>query len=333
MKQAIEKKYAIGIDISKAYFDAAYVEDDVVRHKQFKNNRTGFRNLKKWLRKYKIRTAHFAMEATGRYGLELAMFLHRQGYPVSIINPRQIKAYRDSWLIRSKTDAADALLISKFCRSRDLPLWQPPAREVVAIQDMERRIGSIKKMRTMEVNRLKSGELTKSVEKSIKKHIAFLDDSIKQIKADIKEMIKNHTSLQADVALLTSITGIGEHTAAILIGEVKDIALFDSAPALAAYAGVTPQNQTSGDTVRKKPKMSKVGNARLRAALYYPAMSAMQHNPIVRKFAERLKENGKEGKVLVGAAMRKLLHIIYGVWSSGKPFDPNYEKRSMPLTT
>ena len=333
MKQEIKKRCAIGIDISKAYFDVAYAEDGVKHHQQFQNDKEGFRDLRKWLRKQKVGTAHFAMEATGRYGLKLASFLHRQGYAVSIVNPRQIKAYRDSWLFRNKSDAADALLISKFCRSRDLPLWQPPAREVVAIQDMERRIGSIKKMRTMEVNRLKSGKLTKSVEKSIKKHIAFLDDSIKQINADIKKMIKNHTSLQADVALLTSITGIGEHTAAILIGEVKDITLFGSAPALAAYAGVTPQNQTSGDTVRKKPKMSKVGNARLRAALYYPALSAMQHNPIVKDFAERLKANGKEGKVLVGAVMRKLLHIVYGVWSSGKPFDPNYEKRSMPLTT
>jgi len=331
MKPAIEKEYAIGIDISKAYFDVAYVKDGVKHHRQFKNTKQGFRNLKKWLRKQKVRTPHFAMEATGRYGLKLASFLHRQGYAVSIVNPRQIKAYRDSWLFRNKSDAADALLIAKFCRSRSLPLWQPPAQELSAIQDMERRITALKKMRTMEKNRLKSGEMAKAVAKSIKKHLAFLDKSIAQMEGEIKELVNQHPALQEIIKLLTSITGIGEKTAIILMGEIRDITLFGSAPALAAYAGVSPQNHNSGDTVRKKPKMSKVGNAHLRGAVYYPALSAMQHNPIVKDFVERLKANGKEGKVLVGAAMRKLLHIVYGVWSSGKPFDPNYEKRSQSL--
>ena len=328
MKSAIAEKYAIGIDISKAYFDVAYVKDGVKHHRQFKNTTQGFRNLQKWLRKQKVRTAHFAMEATGRYGLKLASFLYRQGYAVSIVNPRQIKAYRDSWLFRNKSDAADALLIAEFCRSRSLALWQPPAQELSALQDMERHIAALKKMRTMEKNRLKSGEMAKSVVKSIKKHLAFLDKSIAQMEAEIKELVNQHPFLQEVIELLTSITGIGEQTAIILVGEIQDITLFGSAPALATYAGVSPQNHNSGDTIRKKPKMSKVGNSHLRAALYYPALNAMQHNPMVKEFAERLKANGKEGKVLVGAVMRKLLHIVYGVWSSGKPFDPNYEQRS-----
>jgi len=327
MKQVKAEKRAIGIDISKAYFDVGYMEDAVAQHEQFENNKKGFRALKKWLRKRNVRTAHFVMEATGRYGLELAEFLHQQGYAVSIVNPKQIKAYRESYLRRNKTDAADALLISEFCRNRTMPLWQPPAAEVVAIQDMERRIGSLQKIRTMEINRLKSGKLAKAVEKSLKRSIRHLEEEIEQMEKAIRELTTKHTALKAAFQLLTSVQGVGDRTAAILIGEVKDISLVASGSSLAAYVGVTPYIHESGTSVRKRPRMSKVGNARLRAALYYPTLSAMQHNPVIKAFAERLKAKGKPNKVVIIACMRKLLHIIYGVWSSGKPFDPDYEQK------
>ena len=323
----------IGIDISKAYFDVAYREDDVVHHEQFINDKTGFRKLNKWLRQRSVTTAHFGMEATGRYGRELAFFLFEKGYTVSIINPKQIKAYGDSWLRRNKTDAADALLIADFCRERPLQHWQPPADEVAAIQDMERRIGSLKKMKTMEINRLKAGNLAKPVEASIKELIDYLEKAIFQMEESIREVVERHAKLAEDMALLTSIIGIGDITAAILIGEVKDITFFDSPSALAAYAGVTSRLHQSGDTVRKKPQMSRVGNARLRTALYYPTMSAMQNNPAIKALVERLKEKGKPGKVILIAAMRKLLHIIYGVWTSRSPFDPAYEQRFATATS
>ena len=328
MKQTATEKH-IGIDISKAYFDVAYTDEGVVHHEQFSNDKAGFRALKKWLRQRKIRTAHFGMEATGRYGFELALYLHRQGYAVSIINPKQIKAYGDSWLRRNKTDAADALLIADFCRERELRRWQPPAPEVAAMQDMERRIGSLKKTKTRETNRLKAGKVAKPVEKSIKAHIIYLEKAIAQMERSIREMTERHAKLKEDVTLLTSIIGIGDATATVLIGEVKDITLFGSPSALAAYVGVTPRIHNSGDTVRKKPKMSKVGNARLRAALYFPTISAMQHNPAVKALVARLEKKGKPGKVILIAAMRKLLHIIHGVWTSGKPFDPTYEQQLM----
>jgi transposase len=114
------------------------------------------------------------------------------------------------------------------------------------------------------------------------------------------------------------------------LAEIKDINAFDSASELASYAGLSPQKRQSGTSVRGRSKLSKIGNARLRKALYFPSMSARQHNPIVRTFCERLSIRGKQTMVIQGAAMRKLLHIIYGVWKKGRPFDPAYE---MHLTT
>lgn len=85
---------------------------------------------------------------------------------------------------------------------------------------------------------------------------------------------------------------------------------------------MTPRERTSGTFVRHQPRLAKTGNSRLRRALYLPAIVAMRHNPAVRAFAERLRACGKRPMVIVGAAMHKLLHLIYGVLTSGRPFDP-----------
>jgi transposase len=89
-----------------------------------------------------------------------------------------------------------------------------------------------------------------------------------------------------------------------------------------AFAGMTPRVYESGATVKKRGSLCKLGSSRLRTALYFPAMSTMQHNPLVQALVKRLREKGKTGKLVVGAAMRKLLHLAYGVLKSGKPFDP-----------
>ena len=86
--------------------------------------------------------------------------------------------------------------------------------------------------------------------------------------------------------------------------------------------GLTPKDKISGTSVKGKPRLCKTGNGRLRKCFYMPAMVAMRFNPVVAEFQRRLKENGKNGKVIVCAVMRKLVHIIYGVLKTGKPFNP-----------
>jgi transposase len=120
--------------------------------------------------------------------------------------------------------------------------------------------------------------------------------------------------------------GIGEATAAKLLAEIVDVNQYRSARQVAAFAGLVPKHRESGSSVRGKPRLCKVGTARLRKALYFPAIVATQHNPIIKAVSERLRERGKCPMLIVGAAMRKLIHIAYGVLKSGKPFDPNYGK-------
>ena len=138
----------------------------------------------------------------------------------------------------------------------------------------------------------------------------------------IRSHIDSHPGLKGQRDLLLSIPGIGETTAAKLLAEIMDVKLYESARQLAAFAGLAPRPHESGSSVRRKARLSKSGAPRLRKALYFPAVVAMRHNPYVRAMSERLKERGKCPMQVIGAAMRKLIHIAYGVLKSGRPFDP-----------
>jgi transposase len=154
--------------------------------------------------------------------------------------------------------------------------------------------------------------------------LAFLDEAIRKIEQQIREHIDRHPDLKAQAELIDSIKGIGLKTAVRLLAEYQDVRGFTSARAMVAYAGLNPQLHESGRTVRGKPRLSKKGAARLRDALYWPAVVGMTHNPVLREFAERLRAHGKPNMVVIGAVMRKLIHLVYGVLKSGKPFDPHY---------
>jgi len=319
----------LGIDISKDTFDAVLVQENRSTPFQASNNQVGHEKLSKWLKKHGGSNAHVCMEATGRYGDELAQFLHAQGLTVSVVNPRRITAYAASQLKRNKTDSLDAAVIADFCRTQNPDPWQPPPLAVRELQMMTRHLESLLDMRTEERNRLQSGVTAPVVVKAIEQHITFLNTQIADLERQIADHLDQHPDLKQQRDLLVSIPGIGDTTAAKLIAEIKDIGRFDDATQLAAYAGLCPSRRTSGTSVRHKPKLSKIGNAVLRKALYFPALSAKSHNPLVRSFCERLAQQKKPKMVVIAAAMRKLLHIVFGVLKHRKPFDPDWLKPVM----
>jgi transposase len=188
-----------------------------------------------------------------------------------------------------------------------------------------RRLESLAEMRQQEVNRLASRPKAAEVIASLKAHIEYLDREIGKTKKLIGSHLEGHPGLKRQRELLTSIPGIAELTAAKLLAEVSDWSAFGSARQVAAYAGLTPRQRVSGSSVRGKPRLSKIGNAKLRCALYMPAVVALRCNPVIKAFCARLRERGLRSKALVGAAMRKLLHQVYGVLKSGRKFDPDYE--------
>lgn len=266
------------------------------------------------------------MEATGTYGESLALYLHEVGHTVSVVNPAAIKAFAQSRLSRTKTDRVDAELIARFCLAQAPPAWTPMPQEVRELQALVRRLESLIEMRVMEENRLSSGVKVEAVRASVEAHLSYLNEQIKCCEELIRNHINSHPTLKRQSELLDSIPGIAETTAALLLSEITDITQYRSARQVAAYAGLVPRERQSGSSVRGRTRLSKIGNARLRRALYFPAITALRCSEFFQRWAQGLRERGKCKMSIIGATMRKLIHLAYGVLKMGKPFDPQWAK-------
>ena len=316
---------ALGIDVAKLKFDACLSRpDSKLRHKSFPNSPAGFAQLAAWLVKHGIPQAHACLEATGTYSEALALHLHAAGHHVSLLNPAVIKAYAQSRLTRTKTDKLDAGLIARYVLAERPPLWSPPPPEARELQALVRRLSALEEMRQMERNRLAAGVPVSALSDSITEHLAHLEAEMRRTRALIRDHIGRHPGLRQERDLLLSIPGVGEATAAQLLAEFLDIKLYGSAKQAAAFAGLVPRHRESGSSLRSRPRLSKLGTPRLRKALYFPAITAVRHNPLIKELGARLRARGKCEMVIIGAAMRKLVHIAYGVLKSGRPFDPRH---------
>jgi transposase len=314
----------VGIDIAKDKFDACLVPALGKRKlKEFTNTPDGFAKLLRWAGHLAPSSAfHFCMEATGSYYEALASYLADANQLVSIINPSCIHHAARAQGAGNKTDRADAGVIADFCRKESPPIWRRSAPEVRTLVAMMRRLHSLKDLLNQEQNRLADPGLTNQPEvlASLNKSVGFLKGEIDRLLAQVNDHIEKHPGLRADRELLTSIPGIGELTAAWIIAELPDVRMIGSAQSAAAYAGLAPREYSSGTSVHHRTHLSKRGNVYLRRAMYMPAMAAARYNPAVKALYDRLIAEGRPRMVAIGAAMRKLLMLAYGVLRSRKEF-------------
>ena len=327
-----------GIDISKDTAVLCLLDSEsnpLGKTTTFNNNPQGFRKAIKWLRKlskpFKPYSVHVSMEATNVYYLCLAKFFSGQtSTTVSVVNPSQIKSYAKAELVRTKTDGVDAAVIARFTKTMNPAPWTPPEPHEEEMLNLLRHIESIKKMIQAEKNRLHTleeiGSTTANVQKAIKKHIKFLESQIDDLTGKLKKLVKEHRGIDDKIKLLCSIPSIGDITAYMLIAEIGNIGRFENVKQLVAYAGIAPAQHQSGTSARGKSMINKHGSKRLRKALYMPAMVAVQYNPVIEKFYQRLLSAGKKPLCALVACMRKLLHIVYGVLKNKKHFDPAWSK-------
>jgi transposase len=312
----------VGIDISKAKFDAAILfVDNKVKTKKFTNNQSGFLEFMEWLKRHEAENAHICLEATGVYGHALTQALFEANHAVSVVNPAQTKGFAQSELTRTKTDKADSQVIARFCRAISPPLWKPKPAHVEELQAWVRRLEGLQDLYRQEINRLDVAPVY--TQSSIKTVVEKLKEELTKAKKKIKEHIKGHPDLRDKQRLLETIPGIGEATIAQILSFMSNIEDFKNARQLAAFVGLNPKQRQSGSSIHGRTRLSKVGDSRLRKAFYLPAVVAKQHNPVIKAFCERLKGAGKPTMLIIGAEMRKLVHIIYGVLKSGKAFDIN----------
>ncbi len=325
--------YYLGIDISKRYFDATLrMPDEEKHHRQFENNLKGIQTLREWLQRQGVEERlHVCMEATNNYWEELAEVLYGAGYIVSVVNPARIKGFAMGQLQRNKTDKLDSDVIVEYCIRMAPESWTPLTESERKLRNLVRHRDGLKKTLTQQKNRLANTK-DEEVIASLQKIVDMLDEEIRQLEERIDTFIDSDAEVKEAKDLICSIDGVGEQTARKILSEMPDLARYKSASSAAADVGLTPSHHESGDTIRRRAHISKTGKSSVRSILYWPAIVAIKHNPVVAALAQRLEARHKSKMVIIVAAMRKLMHLIYGVLKNKTPFDPQYGRNSVLST-
>ena len=262
------------------------------------------------------------MEATGAYWEALALYLHGLEQQVSVVNPARIKAFAQSELLRTKTDAVDAALIARFCKSQSPEPWVPPTPEIRALKALMRHYEHLKTTRAQQSVYAQSSDQA-VVSASTGEVITALDEQIAQVERKIRQHFDDHPDLKRRRDLPTSIPGIGETTAGAILSEIPHLDRFESAKAVAAFAGLSPRERRPGLRYTAVPGCARPATLASQSPLH-AGDGGSSCNPILRLFAERLSAAGKHKRLIIGAVMRKLLVLAYGILRSGVPFDANY---------
>ena len=313
---------ALGIDVSKDTLDVNIIIAGKPLGKQFANTEAGYLSLIGWLKHRKLGQVHACLEATGRYSLGVALALHQAGHTVSIVNPAQIRDFARTRLGRNKSDKADAAHIREYAALFRPPAWRPPSPSLRRLCDLQTMRAGFVGSKVEWQNRASSMGDDDAARALANATIAHCVAQIAAVDQAIAETIDRDDDLRGKRDLLLSIDGVGETLAAVILAELPGPEVITSSAQAVAYAGLNPRQFQSGSSINHPTRISKIGNAVLRAALFMPAMVAMRHNAAVAALAQRLRERGRlTGKQIVVAAMRKLLVICFGVLKTGKPFD------------
>ena len=313
----------LGIDVSKNTLDASLSSRNRVRARSVANSSDGWRDLLDWLTTQKIRRVHACMESTGRYSLGIACALYEAGHIVSIVNPAQIRDFARTKLGRNKTDEVDAAHIREYCELFKPQPWAPPSEAHRRLAELQTIRSGIVAGLTEWKNRKGSGMVDSVAQSLADVTISHFSSQLEAVDEAIAQTIDNDSGLRRKRDLLLSISGVGETLAGVVLAELPGPDVLRSSAEVVAYAGLNPRQHQSGTSIDRATRISKIGNAVLRAALYLPAMSAMRYNPAIVALVARLKSRGRlKPKQIVVAAMRKLLVLCFGVLKTGKPFDP-----------
>lgn len=316
----------VGIDVSAKTLDVAVeVANEQLPVEQFSNDAEGHVALTQWLKR-NGKSARVVLESTGVYSFDVALALHAcEEIEVMVANPRAVKNFTKATMQRSKSDAKDAVAIREFAKRMLFVPWQPPAAEVLELRGIARRISAMTVERTREKNRQHAEEASEIGSRVVLNDIAVnlrhLERRIDLLTKHAIALVNEHTELQQDFERLTSVKGIAESSAVQILPELLVLPRDMTVRQWVAHCGLDPREFTSGTSVAKATRISKVGNVRVRRALYMPALVASQHEPRVKAFYEKLVENGKKPKQALVAVMRKLLHAIYGMLKTKTDFD------------
>lgn len=316
--QSIKTK--VGVDVSAKTLTAVRRRGSEEEEKEFGNDGVGHGKLLRWVGK----TARVCVEATGVYHLQLALTLRAAGVEVMVLNPRVAKDFARALANRSKTDRVDAWTLLEYVERMEFVAWEAPSETVLELRELGRRLKELIQSAVDEKNRLHAktvSGISKIVVADVKAHVAQIEKRIKQIETAAVEVIQSDADLQEQFEILSGMRGVGRRSAIHLLTELAVLDPTMSVKQLVAYAGLDPRRYESGTSVEKVVRISKIGNARLRAILYMIALSAIRHDRGARLFFARLVARGKKKMQALVAVMRKLLHGIWIVLQRRVPFE------------
>ena len=320
----------LGMDVAKAKLDCTLLDPltDKRKNKTVSNDRAGLEALSAWLAKQGVALSevHGVMEATGVYHEQAALWLSDAGMRVSVINPAQVRDFARGLAVRTKTDGTDSTVLARYGALTQPEAWQAPPLEIRELKALITRLEALETDARRELNRREKALVAQApalVQESLDNHLASLGKEITRLQRAIDDHIDRHPGLKADRERLLSIPAVGDKTANRMLA-VLHSRKFASAEQVAAFLGLVPVEHQSGSSIQKRTRLAKNGDSKTRAVLYMAAIVATRYNPHVRALYARLCAKGKAKMAALGAAMRKLVHLCFGVIKHQTTYQPNW---------
>lgn len=338
-------KQSIGVDVAQKELVCSFgtLLDDlsfkIIARKTFANSLSGFKACLKWAKSLKNADTEvlFVMEATGVYHEKFANWLHDQKEKLAVVLPNKISNYMRTLSIKTVTDSTCADAITQFGLERKLDQWTPPKPIYRNLKQLTRERDQIVAERVAVDNQIHA-EKTEAYPnenslKRFKERRKLLCKQEKEIKNEIHKLVKSDEELDKDVKNITTIIGVGELTAVIVLAETNGFELVRNKKQLTSYAGLDVREKQSGTSVKGKPKISKKGNRSIRKAMHLPALAAIRHCDLFKGIYARLVgRHGIKMKAAV-AVQRKLLELIYILYKTKQPFNLNYQQEQLASKT
>ena len=310
-----KKETYIGMDISKAKIDVAVWGREETW--EFNNENEGLQELVGWIKK--LRPTLIVVEASGGLEQPVVAELYLELMPVAIVNPTRVRNFARSTGQWAKTDKLDARIIAHFAQAVRPEVRPLRTEDEEFLDGLVTRRRQVIQMLIAEKNRRSTSHSV--IQARLQRHIAWLEDELKQLDNDIEDFIQQCPEWKEKAALLHSVPGVGPVTVSTLLAELPELGTRNRKQ-IAALVGVAPLNKDSGKMRGKRRVFG--GRASVRRTLYMATLVATRSNPIIRAFYERLLANGKEKKVALTACMRKLLVILNSMIRYRNPWQPDY---------
>lgn len=299
----------VGVDVGKSTLDIFILELDL--HWQCDNSEEAIKALVTRLARYKL--SRVVVEATGGYERKFVYALAEKELPVVVVQPMQVRQYAKAQGILAKTDKMDARILAEFGAVIKPEVRLIQTKKIRFIRDLLARRRQLMEARTQELNRIQKAE--KALQATHARLIKTFDKEVEWVDKHLSKEISEVTEWRQTYDLLKSVPGIGDGVAHTLLGELPELGSL-TARQVGALCGLAPYNRDSGQ-MRGKRRI-KGGRAPIRTMLYMAMMSAIQHNPVMKKFFNRLVAEGKHKKVALTACMRKMMTILNAMVRDGK---------------